>query len=279
MILLACALVGGLLGFARYKMSKPYYASDMIAQINATNAAEMMDHINDLHNLCREGNYNILSEYLGLDKEISRQIKNINAFWIVDQNKDGVGDYIDYENDFNLTDTTRNRIMDRFDLQVGVFDNSGFSSVKEGLYNYVNSNPYLTGLNENRKKRIKELITTTNEEIIKLDSLQKFEYFKTEPAPGETQGQMMIWNEKELTLLHPELIRLIRQKQNYEKELEIFPDVITVIKDFTPLAQVENPRSQYIIPWAVFTLLLGFFFKLFLEQRKNIIRFINKETN
>ncbi|UCG28699.1 MAG: hypothetical protein JSV24_04900, partial [Bacteroidales bacterium] len=268
-------IIGGAFGFIRFKTTKRFYSSDMIAQINATNAGEMMSHINDLHNLCREGNYNVLSEYLKLDSNIAVKIKDINAFWIIDQNKDGIGDYVDYQNDFDLNDTSHTRISNRFNLQVEVYDNTGFMDVTEGLYNYVAANPYLTNLNENRKRRIKELIVQVDEELLKLDSLQQYEYFKNEPEREKTDGQMLIWNEKELKLLHPDLIQLFRLKQQYEKELEIFPDVITVIKDFTPLAQVENPKSSYIIRWAIVFVIIGIVAKFIFDQRKNINKIIN----
>ena len=263
-------IVGGAFGFLRYKTTKRYYSSDMIAQINATNAGEMMSHINDLHNLCREGNYNVLSQYLKLDSNIAVKIKDINAYWIIDQNRDGIGDYVDYRNDFDLNDTSQARISNRFNLQVEVYDNTGFQNVTEGLYNYVAANPYLTNLNENRIRSIQELIDQIDEELLKLDSLQQYEYFKNKLERDKTDGQMMIWNEKELKLLHPDLIQLFRQKQQYERELEIFPDVITVIKDFTPLAQVENPKSTYVIRWAIIFGIIGIVTKFIFDRRKNI---------
>ena len=279
LIIIAFAIVGSLAGFGISKMAKPYYSSDMIAQINATNVSEMMDHINDLHELCLENNNTVLTEYLKLGEKVAEKIKDINAYWIIDENKDGVGDYVDYKNNFDLRDTTQRRIQNRFVLKVEVYDITGFNDVKEGLYNYVSSNPYLNSLNENRKKRIRELITTTEEEMLKLDSLQKFEYFKPEPSSAEERGQMLIWNEKELKLLHPDLITLFRQKQNLERDLELFPEVITVIKDFTPLLQVENPTMKYIRKWGLIFGVMGIILKFFFDQRKNIRNFVyNKET-
>ncbi|KPK84751.1 MAG: hypothetical protein AMS27_09100 [Bacteroides sp. SM23_62_1] len=277
LILLGFVVVGGFAGFGISKMAMPYYSSDMIAQINTTNVSEMMAYINDLHELCKENNNEVLSEYLQLTVEVAEKIKDINAFWIIDQNKDGVGDYVDYRNKYDLRDTTQRRIQNRFDLQVEVYDITGFNDVKKGLYNYVTINPYLNSLNENRKKRIRELIAETNNEILKLDSLQKYEYFKKELSAPEEKGQMLIWNEKETRLLHPDLIGLFRQKQSLERDLELFSEVITVVKDFTPLSQVENPVMKYIKKWGLYFGVLGVILKFLFDKRRNIRNFVNKK--
>jgi len=279
LIILAFVVVGGLAGFGISRMARPYYSSDMIAQINTTNVSEMMNYINDLHELCNENNYQVLSEYLQLSKAVAEKIKDINAYWIIDENKDGVGDYVDFKNKYSLRDTTQRRIQSRFNLNVEVFDISGFTDVKKGLYNYVSANPYLNSLNENRKKRIRELIVQTEEEMLKLDSLQKYEYFKKETLPPEERGQMLIWNEKEVRLLHPDIINLFRQKQSLERDLELYPEVITVIKDFTPLSQVENPVMKYILKWGLIFGILGVILKFFFDQRKNIRNFVYKNEH
>lgn len=267
-------VIGGLLGYGYSRITREYYSSDMEAQTNAVNAAEIIMYVNTLHNFTSEGNTEGLSKYLNLDEDIINSIKDIQAFWIVDENKDGIGDYVDYMHNFNIRDTTQRRLNNRLNVKVDVYDNTIFEDLKEGLYNYIDRNPYFASINENRKKRIRELINKTDEELLKLDSLQKYEYFEDNLSRESNKGQMLIWNEKDVRLLHEEIIKLYKDRQSLEQELELFPEPITTIKDFTPLSQYENPKSTYIKKLGIIFFFLGMIIIFLKEQWSNIQKFM-----
>jgi hypothetical protein len=276
--LIGFVILGALIGYGYSKTQRKYYSSDMEAQTNAVNAAEIISYINTLNDFTSEGNKDGLRNYLNLSDTLIESIKDIKAFWIVDENKDGIGDYVDFKEHFNINDTTKRRLSNRFSVKVDVFDNTVFEEVKKGIYNYIDRNPYVASINENRKKRIRELISKTDEELIKLDSLQKYEYFEDNLSPESDQGQMLIWNEKDIRLLHNEIINLYKDRQDLERELELFPEPITIIQDFTPLTQFANPKSIYIMNLGIIFFILGTIFLFLKKQWSNIQKFMGSSS-
>ncbi|MBN2349901.1 MAG: hypothetical protein JXJ22_13735 [Bacteroidales bacterium] len=276
-ILVLFAAAGVFIGYVLFSNSKRFYSSEMVAQPNGISNSDMINYINDLNKLCKEKNYLSLSQTLNLDDSIVNKIKDIQAFWIVDINKDGSGDYIDYKSSFNLKDTTQQLMEDRFQLRVEMFDNSAFGYVTEGLYYYISQNPYLKRLNEIRKDELKELISITSREINKLDSLQDVEYFQKSKQPLIKDNQINLVSEKETQLYYRDKLALISKKQEYEKELELSTEPITVIKNFTALAVAENPMMKYVVKYGIYMLSLGLLLIILFDYRKIILSTIFKK--
>ncbi len=270
------AIAGGIIGLVLYNSTRRYYSSYMIAQANGITSADMINYINDLHELCIKSNTQALAFDLQMPDSTARKIKDIQAFFIIDANKDDIGDFVDFKNNFNLKDTTQQRLPDRLHLTVEVYENTVFEKVKNGLFRYMSKNPYIIKLNEIRKQELRELIAQSEYEITKLDSLQNTDYFnKGQDIP--IQGSQMIFlAEKEPTMYYRDKLSLMNHKQEYQKELELATDAFTVIKDFTSLAVAENPRGKYIIRYGVISVLLGYCLLLILFNKSGIKIFLRK---
>ena len=274
--LILFAIIGGLIGLVLYNSTKRYYSSYMIAQANGINSADMINYINDLHELCEKSNPQALAFDLQMPDSTARKIKDIQAFYIIDVNKDDIGDYVDFKNSFNLKDTTQQRLIDRLHVTVEVYQNTVFEKVKNGLFRYMRKNPYIIKLNEIRRHELQELIAQTDYEITKLDSLQNTDYFKKGGGIPVQRSEMVFLAEKEPTMYYRDKLSLMNRKQEYQKELELATDAFTVIKDFTSLAVAENPRNKYIIKYVLILTFLGYIFLLLISKRKEILSFINK---
>lgn len=268
--LIAFAILGVLTGFLIFSASKRYYSSYMIAQANGINSSDLVSYINDLHDYCQKNNHAALSNDLQMHDTTAQKIKDIQAFYIIDANRDGIGDYVDFKNSFNPKDTTQERLNDRIHIAVEVLDNTVFEKVKNGLYRYIRVNPFLIQLNEIRKQELRELISQTEKEIQKLDSLQNTDYFKSHQRFASKQSQMMFVAEKEPTMYYKDKMMLTRQKQLYQKELELARNEFTVIKDFTRLAAAENPRGRYLIRYGLIYTIIGYLLLLIYTYRKKI---------
>ena len=272
-------ILGGVIGYGISKISRPYYASDMVLQPNAITASDMISYINKLHDLLKIQNYTEVSKILQLKDILSSQIKDIQAYWFIDKDKDGTPDYIDYKNEFDVRDTTQRRLNNRIDIRVEVYNNGIFNLVKSGIYNYFNLNPYINRLNQVRIQQTKELIAKINNQIFKLDSLEDYEYFQKQKdmRPSGGKGQIVFLNEQKVQLYHGDIISLQKQRLTLEKELTVYPDPITIIEDFTPFTKQENPKSKYIIEYGLIFGLLGILFLAFLATRKKIQHFIEEK--
>ena len=272
------AIAGGLIGWLMFSSTSRYYSSYMVAQANGINSADMIGYINDLHELCKKSNVDALAYDLQMPDSIAQKIKDIQAFFIIDLNKDGIGDFVDFKETYNPKDTTQVRLEDRVHVAVEVYDNKAFENVKNGLLRYMRKNPYLIKLNEIRKDELKELIAQVSYEITKLDSLQNTDYFKSSEKAKVQSGQVMFLAEKEPTMYYRDKLGLMNRKQEYQKELELATDAFTVIKDFTSLAVAENPRGKYIIRYGAIFFIFGYFFLLIMKFRKEILNFSNSKN-
>jgi hypothetical protein len=264
---------GALIGLLLFSSTKRYYSSYMVAQANGITSADMINYINDLHELCKKNNAEALAFDLQMQDSTARKVKDIQAYFIVDADKDGIGDFVDFKNSFNPKDTSQIRLEDRFHVSVEVYDNKAFSNVRNGLFRYMRKNPYIIKLNEIRKQELTELISKTEYEIAKLDSLQNTDYFKSADKFRSQQSQMMFLAEKEPTMYYKDKLSLVSRKQAYTKELELATEAFTVIKDFTNLAVAENPKSSYLVKYALILGLLGYIFLLLIYFRKPIFKF------
>lgn len=270
--LILAMVVGGVIGYGLFKSTKRYYSSDMIAESNGISNSDMINYINDLHPLCLESNKSSLSNALAISDSISQKIKDIQAYYFIDINKDRVGDYVDFDNNFDLKDTTQRRLGDRFYLKLEVYDNTVFPFVRDGILKYIKQNPYLLKLNEIRKRELRNMINQTEAEIGKLDSLQKTEYFqkKNKELRASRESQLMFLAESPSQLYYKDILSLYSRKQSYEKELELSQQPITVIKDFTPLDEAENPKSVYILKYGLIFFGLGLLIILIIRNRRRL---------
>lgn len=267
------AILGGLIGFGYGSISKPFYASEMIAQPNGITSMDMVSYINDLTPLCETKNYVAIKNALELRDTTIEKIKSIQAYHYVDVNLDGYGDYIDYKGEYNAKDTTTQIIRNRFVVGVEMYDNYSFNDVKRGIYKYIHKNEYLTRLNDIRKQELSDLIANTGYEIQKLDSLQNFEYFEESKitATRQQQSQLTFLTEKDKPLYYQNKLSLLNNKQKYEKELAMATDPITVIKDFTALSKEENPRGKMAILATFYSGIFAFFVLLLKNLAPKII--------
>jgi len=268
-------LIGVAVGIIMFVITKRFYTSEMVAKSNATENTIVINAINQLNDLCRTGNVEILARYLETSVSEVSKVKSIEAFYGIDINKDGNVDYIDYQNNFDPQDTNKHRVADILYIRLGVYDETVFASIRDGVKKYIWKNPFIAENNTVRKQQAIDMINSYNLEIKKLDSLQKSYYF-SQLTQKAGSGQMMFLNEKEVKLFHRDMIALVSEKQNLEKTLLVDPDPITVVQDFTSLSKTDNPWTKYVKSWGIAFALLGFIIAIFWQYKSNIFTFIKE---
>ncbi len=110
-------IAGAVLSFILKSTSASFYTSDMTIKTNGTTAAEVIPYLNKLHTFCSDGNTAELALALSVKHESVFEINDISAYWIIDQNKDGIPDYVDYKNSHDVYDTTNIRMTDRLNIK------------------------------------------------------------------------------------------------------------------------------------------------------------------
>jgi hypothetical protein len=269
-------VVGVLLGFALYLATDRYYSSSMIAQPNGFTSTDLYRYIDDIHTMCVKGNHAGIAALFNISDEDSKNIRNIEAFYLIDANGDGIADYADFRRQYEPTDTTLEIIQSRLFIRADVKNNDAFEEVRSGLINYINRIQYLITVNDIRQRELRDLIKQTNQEIQKLDSLQDIEYYvePLEQRPGR-EGQIVFMTQKNTQLYYRDKISLLNNRHMYEKTLELSSQPITIIKDFSELQVAENPLASYLIKGALVFLILGYIVLLILAHKSELLDYLS----
>lgn len=244
---LGLSVIAGIgISFLIMAITEDYYISDLTIRTNAVANSDMIDYVNKIHTFCIEGNLSALARSFSLDNELAGNIKDLQAYWIIDLGNDGIPDYIDLMNKHDAEDTINVRMPNRFVVRVKTTTPKELRTIREGLLSYINTNDFFRQQNDIRIVQVREMLDRMNYEIEQLDSLQKVKYFEeTRNMIPKMGGQMVFLQELKTQLLHSEITSLYGLKQYYERELNIYPDIVTLLSDYTPSSRPENGFSYY----------------------------------
>lgn len=269
--------------------SVSFYSSDLVfrnnlvlmdiktLRDNSGTTSEIISKINKLHIFCSENNLPALSEAISMKPESGKNISDISAYWIIDQSRDGIPDYVDYKGNHNAYDTINIRMQDRLDVRVKINSPQDLNLVRDGIIKFIQSDSLYQQRNRLRLRQNKELLSRLDYDIIQLDSLQKVKYFEEtrniKPANG---GQIVFMQEQKTQLVYNDIYSLYTRKQLLESERDLYKGVVTVLSDFSSPTKRENGGLYYarlIIPlFFCLTLLL----LIFISNRKKLEEIIKK---
>lgn len=267
---LSVVLGVGLSYFVKW-ITKPEFRSEITLRSNTIPNAEMIDYINKLGVQVKDKNYKAIEKALGLAPQNGSAIKKVEAFWIIDKNKDQIPDYVDYKNRHNVYDTLNLKMQDRFAVRVLLTNTGLLPEIRDGFNTYVVQNDVFQQKNEFRLSKADELLTRIVYDINQLDSLQKVKYFEeTRKMVPDKGGQIIFVQEQKTQLVYEDIYTLYDKKQILDQEKLIYPDLLTVLSDFYPALKRYNGGSFYgeiIIP-VVFGLTL--IYLILFRNRKKI---------
>jgi hypothetical protein len=275
--LLASIVLGIGLSYILKWSTKPFYNSEITLRSNAVPNSEMISHLNKLNLLLKEKNFDAVANALSIPKEKALTIRDIKALWVIDKNRDGIPDYVDYRNKHNVYDTIDVRMEDRFIVKVRVSSPMIFQVLKDGIFMYINNDNIFKIRNDSRLKRTDELLERLNYDIKQLDSLQKIKYYEeTKNMQPKNGGQMVFLQEQKTQLVYEDIYNLYGRKQILDQEKDVYPDIATVISDFYQPLKRFNGGFYYgkvVIP-VLFALMFIF---LVLNRNKKRLKEIYKK--
>lgn len=269
--------------------SHSFYTSDIVfrnnlatmdkfkVRDNSGTTSEIISKLSKLHTFCSENNLPALSKAISINPESASNILDIDAFWIIDLNKNGIPDYVDYYNGHKSSDTTNIRMQDRFDVRVKISSPSDLDKVRNGIIKYVENDSLYQQMNQLRLRQNKELLLRLAYDIKQLDSLQKVKYFEeTRNIKPATGGQIIFMQEQKTQLVYSDIYSLYSRKQSLESENELHTGVLMVLSDFSTPAKRENGGLYYgktVIPLFFLTTLLVM---ILLANKKKLKEIYNK---
>ena len=233
---------------------------DMKKVDNSGTTSELISKINKLHTFCSEGNSAALSEAISMKPESVKNIFDISAYWIIDQGKDGIPDYVDYKDNHSVYDTTNIRMQDLLDIRVKINSPQDLKLIRDGILKYIENDSLYQQRNRVRLRQSHDLLTRLDFDIKQLDSLQKVKYFEETRNMTPTKGgQIVFMQEQKTQLLYSDILSLYSRKQYLESERELYKGIVTVLSDFSLPAKRENGGMYYgklVIPIVFFLTLL-----------------------
>ena len=285
--IISFGIVGVLLGYFLYGISRPFYTSALEGSTGGIYDAEakkytsgvdnslVIDHINKLAQVIHKPL--LLANYLGLSVGQAEKIRSINAYYGIDVNKDLKPDYVDENRTYNPKDTTQIRVPSFIHIRVSVYDEQILPELRKGLFRYINSNAYIQELFKVDRRQKEERVKELEKEINKVNDFQDA---RTRKESSIEKGAFLLYgNEAEPRLFYRDVLWLHNQKQMLEKSLEISDEIIVVTQELTPLENEERPVLIYIVTLGSLMATLGLVCALFWQYRKKIWKLITEDSS
>lgn len=213
---------------------------------NSGTTSEIISKINKLHTFCLENNSEALSTALLMKPGSVEDISDISAYWIIDQSKDGIPDYVDYKDNHSPYDTINIRMQDRLDVRVKINSPQDLNLVRDGIVKFIEKDSLYQQRNRVRLRQNKELLSRLDYDIIQLDSLQKVKYFEeTRNMKPNSGGQIVFMQEQKTQLVYGDIYSLYTKKQLLESERDLYKGIVTVLSDFSSPAKRDNGVMYY----------------------------------
>src|SRR5664280_342061 len=227
---------------------------------NTGTTSELISKINKLHSLCSENNSAGLSQALSMKPESVMNISDVSAFWIIDQSRDGIPDYVDYKDNHNPSDTNNIRMQDRLDIRVKINSPQDLNLVRDGIMKFIENDSLYQQRNRVRLRQNHDLLVRLNYDILELDSLKKVKYFEeTRNMKPGNGGQIVFMQEQKTQLVYSDIYSLYTRKQNLESERDLYNGIVTILSDFSLPTRRDNGAMFYgksIIPFFFIVTLL-----------------------
>lgn len=275
--LILSMIIGIGVSYFSRSLNDSFYTSDLILRTNIEHADEIISYINRLHTYCDQQNKMALADAISLKTHQVKNIGDISAFWVIDNGNDKMPDYVDYENSHNVYDTTNVRMKDRLSIRVRINSPQELSNVREGIINYINSDPLFQQRNSLRLRQNEELIARLQYDIQQLDSLQRLKYFEeTKKLDSKVSSQMVFLQEQKTQLVYPDIYNLYDKKQKMEQDQLIYKDIVTVLSDFTIPAERDNGLTYYAIKWIPLFFGVTLLILILMANRKKLLEVYQK---
>ncbi len=243
-------IMGIIISMLLSDFAKGIYSSEFILRNNLANNTEMISHVERLSGMIESDDYDNLRGMLNIPELDSGSLIDIRAYWVIDRNRDGTPDYIDYYEKYNVYDTNDVRMRDRLAIVVSTRDVTQQKPLMNGVIDYINNYNLFVKQNDLRLAHYGELIDKYSYEIDQLDSLQIEMSYNKRLDINSFPGQILFLQEREIPLLYNDINDLIRMKQRLEIEREIYFKPVTLLVEPDRAALKVN-TTMYYARWIV----------------------------
>ncbi|MCK9155057.1 MAG: hypothetical protein M0P12_02975 [Paludibacteraceae bacterium] len=252
------------------------YKANVVMNINIHDAYFFDKLINTLDSYSQNKNKSLLKNALNVSEDNAQSIVSIKSYFFIDKLVNGTPDEVDFEKNFNPLDTMSTIMKDRLYIEVVVKDTTLLKNMTNSFNYYFSCNKLLKEENEIRLKQMDENINSTNIELIKLDSLRNYEYFKHNKDGIANMDKIVLMNEKEKKLYHEEILSLEKKRQDIQWTKEVNSQCVTFTSNFNIDAKPANRLTKSALKYMSIMFVLGFFLSIFTTYKSDIKDFLDK---
>ena len=265
-------ITGGLI--LKKTVSAPVYESSIRLRCNYSTAT-VFNHLTSLNLLTEKSeDRKLLSQYLNLTEEELSQVVNIEAFWVLDKNGDGVADFIDYNNSFDEYNDTLVTRSNQLYLRL-ISENPEMNlAINNAIVDFVNMNEYLKKIQNLSRVETIANIEKYKIELAELDRLQERYYdFALQDRNVIVPGQngQILYQEKDLNFLHTDVIALSAKIVGMERSLEDKKTIVEILAQSYNFVVVSKLKANLLLYNSI-AIVLTILIILIIEQLKRIKR-------
>ncbi len=211
--------LGSLLGFGYYYSSKKIFENKMLVSSEILTESYCKSLIADANRLIREGNYQALSEQLGVPEKIGREISSIAV-------------KSPLTNEIEIGKESDRKF---FHITLEVYDQEVLVELEKGLTSYLENNEFVKARVNQKKDYLQQTITKLEQEIKDLEIL------KADVYSGEFFKKVNGNAEFDPTTINSKIIELTKEKINLQHSLELVNSV-HVVEGFTRFQKPSKPK-------------------------------------
>ena len=244
----------------------PELVSNRYNNLNKLLPAELMPSQSRVDELMWEG-----------ESEDCFRFMKFESFPVIDCLKDSVMDYVDMKSSFDPVDTISMIMQNRLFLRFVTRDLDNVAMAEKAILNYLNSDPQLIAAYEAYRVNLEWEAEFCDRQVNLLDSFTtQFYFFQGAEAHVRPERFQMLVGDRDITLLHPEILQLVKYKKYVDRELALCSAPVVLESGFMVTPRAINRRSNSIaISLAVFYL-LSLLISVLIEQRQAIHKWAKK---
>lgn len=272
-LLLAFCLIGVVIGVYTFINFEPAYQAEMVLRSNTIPTHEMVPYVNQLANADFDKEKIDFAAIFNLDTSEVKDIVAVEAFYYVDLNKDGILDYVDYDEKFNAKDTTH--VLDEKQLQVRATIKTPvqFNIMSDAIVNYIERNKHFQRANKARIEKVSKLVTTLDRELYLIDSLERKRFFDTEQSAHLEFGKSLVVGDGKQQLFYYDKMRIIQEINKKKDDILINPEIVSIVSPFPVQSTPTQSNFAALIIRLIELVFIGYFVAVILE----LIAFIKKK--
>ena len=211
-------------------------------QIEDLSQRTAIDLVNFLKINIDNEDYQQLSELLGVDLEIAKTVKGIEAEQLYQQDMD-----------------EKFYALNKFEVALMLYDNSSTENVQNGLLYYFNNNKYIMTYHKEYQRSSSDLLDNIDEEILMINQIRS----------ENNSNQFSLGSNNTLSgkdrRLSNEIIALSHIREEIRTNMNLLKPLMFV-QDFAKV----NKKEDDILIWAILGSFLGFVLGLFIALIKEV---------